>query len=192
MANCGQHVLTSAEPRQLLSRGCARAAHALVWLCALCAPLTAAVAQQKPPGNDELRSMYCVSVIRAEIGLQQHMIFAADEAASNASSAEARQQWNATSAELRAGLTRLEAVLTRLQAYMLPRIGSLDAFALRTAIRQGDDEFELSRTMADRCAVACSTQRVPDNETQACSAGCNDNTLLSRVSGCDNPTWLPP
>lgn len=135
--------------------------------------------------------MYCVSVIRAEIGLQQHMIFAADEAAGNASTEEGRQQWNATSAELRAELTRLEAVLTRLQAYMLPRIGSLDAFALRTAIRQGDEEFELSRTMADRCAVACSTQRVPESETQACSAGCNDNALLSRVSGCDNPTWLP-
>jgi hypothetical protein len=154
--------------------------------------MTAALAQQKPPGNEELRSMYCVSVIRAEIGLQQHMIFAADEAASKASTAEGRQQWNATSAELRAGLTKLEAVLTRLQAYMLPRIGSLDAFALRTAIRQGDEDFELSRTMADRCAVACSTQRVPDNEAQACSAGCNDNALLSRVSGCDNPTWVPP
>jgi len=74
----------------------------------------------------------------------------------------------------------------------LPRIGALDTFALRTAIRQGDDEFELSRAMADRCAVTCGTQRVPDNEAQACSAGCTDNALLTRVSGCDNPTWLPP
>ena len=136
--------------------------------------------------------MYCVSVIRAEISLQQHMISAADEAASNASTAEARQRWNATSAELRTALTRLESVLGRIQAYMLPRIGALDTYALRTALRQGDEEFEQSRTMADRCAVACSTQRVADNEVQACSAGCNDNALLSRVSACDNPSWLPP
>jgi hypothetical protein len=153
---------------------------------------TVAIAQQKPPGNEELHAMYCVSVIRAEISLQQRMISAADEAASNAASAEGRLRWNTTSAELHTALARLESVLGRLQAYMLPRIGALDAYALRTAIRQGDEEFEQSRSMADRCAVACSTQRIPDNEVQACSAGCNDNALLSRVSACDNPTWLPP
>ena len=108
------------------------------------------------------------------------------------STTEGRLRWNTTSAELHTALARLESVLGRLQAYMLPRIGALDAYALRTAIRQGDEEFEQSRSMADRCAVACSTQRIPDNEVQACSAGCNDNALLSRVSACDNPTWLPP
>jgi hypothetical protein len=175
-------------------RRCVRApgVHALLGLSALYALTTVAVAQQKPPGNDELRSMYCVSVIQAEIGLQQHMIAAADEAASNASNAEERQRWNTTSAELRTRLEKLAGVLSRLQAYMLPRIGALDAFALRAAIRQGDEEFELSRTMADRCAVACGPERVPDAERQACSAGCTDSALLSRVSECDNPTWLPP
>jgi len=165
--------------------------HALLYSSALYALTTVAVAQQKPPGDDELRSMYCVSVIQAEIGLQQHMISAADEAAGNASSPEERLRWNTTSAELHTHLTKLEGVLGRLQAYMLPRIGALDAFALRTAIRQGDEEFELSRTMADRCAVTCGPQRVPDTERQACSAGCSDNALLSRVSACDDPSWLP-
>lgn len=182
---------------------CIRAAHfgrrartlavqALLCASALCTLTPPAVAQQKPPGDGELRSMYCVSVIQAEIGLQQRMISTADEAASNASGAAERQRWYTTSAELRAHLEKLKGVLGRLQAYMLPRIGALDAYALRTAIRQGDEEFELSRTMADRCAVVCSTQRVPENELQACNAGCSDNALLSRVSACDDPTWLPP
>ena len=165
---------------------------ALLYLCALCSAVTAAVAQDKQPVTDELRSMYCVSVIRAEIGLQQRMISAADEAAGNATTSEDRLRWNTTAAELRTHLGKLEGVLSRLQAFMLPRIGALDAFALRTAIRQGDEEFELSRTMADRCAVACGPQRIPEAEMQACSASCNDNALLSRVSACDNPTWLPP
>lgn len=165
---------------------------ALFCSCVLCTLAPLAVAQQKPPGDGELRSMYCVSVIQAEIGLQQHMISAADEAASNASGSAERQRWYTTSAELRAHLEKLKGVLGRLQAYMLPRIGALDAYALRTAIRQGDEEFELSRTIADRCAVVCSTQRVAENELQACNAGCSDNALLSRVSACDDPTWLPP
>jgi hypothetical protein len=165
---------------------------ALLRVCALCLAVTGAVAQEKQPTTDELRSMYCVSVIRAEIGLQQRMISAADEAAGNASTPEDRLRWNTTAAELRTHLEKLEGVLSRLQAFMLPRISALDSFALRTAIRQGDEDFELSRTMADRCAVACSPQRVPEAETQACSAGCNDNALLSRISACDNPTWLPP
>src|SRR5215831_10321415 len=99
-------------------RGCARTpgVHALLCVSALCALTTVAVAQQKPPGNEELRSMYCVSVIRAEITLQQHMIYAADEAAGNASSPEERLRWNTTSAELRTHLAKLEGVLSRLQA----------------------------------------------------------------------------
>jgi hypothetical protein len=163
----------------------------LLCLSALCLPLTA-TAQQKPPATDELRSMYCVSVIQAEIGLQQRMISAADEAAGSASTSEDRLRWNTAAAELRTHQAKLEGVLSRLQAFMLPRIGGLDPFALRTAIRQGDEEFELSRTMADRCALTCSPQRVVEAEIQACNAGCNDSALLSRVSACDNPGWLPP
>jgi hypothetical protein len=146
---------------------------------------------QKPPSNDELRSMYCVSVLRAEIGLQQRMIAAADEAAGNASTAEVRLQWNNTSAELHTGLSRLEGVLSRLQAYMLPRIGGLDPYALREAIRQGDDEFLLAHATAERCAIQCGPGRVPNDEMSACNAACSDPALLARVSACDDPPWLP-
>ena len=69
-------------------------------LLSLVSTSTAVVAQQQPPTGDELRSMYCIEVLRAEIGLQRHLISAADTAAGSAVTLEQRQQWIDTSAEL--------------------------------------------------------------------------------------------
>ena len=155
--------------------------------------VTAAVAaQQQPPSSDELRSMYCVEVIRAEIDLQHHLISASDAAAASATTPELRQQWLDTSVELLQGLTKLEAVRYRLQIYMLPRIPALDSFALATAMRQGNADFEESRAVADRCAVECNAPQAANQQPPVCSLSCGDKTSLSRVSACDKPTWLPP
>ena len=167
-----------------------RAYAALPWL-ALGAASTLPAAEPRAPNESELRSMYCVSVVREEIGLQNHMITSSSEAASSAPTPEQRQKWLDTSTELLQGLQRLESVMGRLQAYMLPRIPQLDSLALGVAIRKGAADFQESRTMADRCAVACNPANTPNEQLQSCSAGCSDNALLSRVSGCDNPTWLP-
>jgi hypothetical protein len=122
---------------------------------------------QRPPSGDELRSMYCVEVLRAEIGLQHHLISSADAAASSAPTPALRQQWIDTSAELLQGLERLEVVRYRLQAYMLPRIPALDSQSLAVALRQGDNDFQESRSLAEQ-------------------------VMLNRVSACEKPTWLPP
>jgi hypothetical protein len=146
------------------TRGCRRRA----WLLATLPVFTAGVAaQQHAPNEHELRSMYCVEVIRADIELQHHLISASDEAANNAATPELRQQWINTSSELLQELARLEATLYRLQTYMLPRIQTLDSSALVSAIRQGDAD------------------------SQACSASCSDNALLNSVNACKNPAWLP-
>jgi len=149
-------------------------------------------AQQQPPSGDELHSMYCVEVIRAEIDLQRHLISASDAAAGNAITPAVRQQWIDTSAELLQGLAKLEAVRYRLQAYMLPRIRALDSFALATAMRQGEADFQASKIVADRCAAECNSAQAATQPPQACSASCGDKATLSRVSACDKPTWLPP
>lgn len=109
------------------------------------------VAAQQPPSKDELRSVYCVEVLRAEIALQRHLISASDAAAVSATAPALRQQWIDTSAELLQGLTNLEVVRYRLQAYMLPRIPALDSFALAAAMRQGAADFQGSRTVDDQC-----------------------------------------
>lgn len=153
-------------------------------LAALSVLTAGGAAQQPPAGADDMRSMYCVEVIRAQIDLQHHLISASDEAANSALTPALRQQWIDTTSELLQGLAKLEAVRYRLQSYMLPRMQGLDSFALATAIREGEADFEASRALADRCATECSTP-------QTCSAACGDTSALTRVSACQNPTWLP-
>lgn len=153
---------------------------------------TAVAAGQQPPSADELRSMYCVEVIRAEIDLQHHLISSSDAAAASAVTPELRQQWLDTSVELLQGLKTLEVVRYRLQVYMLPRIPALDSFALATAMRQGSADFEESQAVADRCAVECNSPQPANQQPPVCSISCGDKTSLSRVSACDKPTWLPP
>jgi hypothetical protein len=184
--------LSSLTPASALryGRGTRPACGALL-LSALCAFTSGVAAQRQAPSDDERRSMYCAEVLRAEIGLQHHMISAADGAAAGATTAALRQQWINTSAELLQGLAKLEAVLYRLQVYMLPRIRELDSFALASAIRQGNADFDESSSMANRCAVECETPQPTNERLQACSASCSENALLTRVSTCENPTWLP-
>ena len=151
---------------------------------------TAVIAQQQPPSGDELRSMYCIEVLRAEIGLQRHLISAADTAAGSAGTLEQRQQWIDTSVELLQGLERLEFVRYRLQTYMLPRIPALDAFSLAEAMRRGYADFQASRAVADQCAIECSAPHT--QQPLVCSTSCGDKTTLDRVTACDKPAWLPP
>lgn len=161
-----------------------------VAISTLCVFTTGGAAQQPAAGADEMRSMYCVEVIRAEIDLQHHLISASDEAANSATTPTLRQQWIDNTSELLQGLVKLEVLRYRLQAYMLPRMRALDSSALAAAIREGDADFEATRALADRCAAECSTPQVP-NGPQACSTSCGDTSPLARVSSCRNPTWLP-
>jgi len=177
------------RPARLRARGLPRARAALL-LSAATAAGSLAAAEPRAPNENELHSMYCVSVVREEIGLQEHLIDSSSEAASNAATPELRQQWLDTSAELLQRLQKLEAVLGRLQAYMLPRIAALDALALGAAIRRGDADFQESRAMADRCATQCDAAHTASDQLAACSASCSDNALLARVGACDDPTWL--
>jgi hypothetical protein len=148
-------------------------------------------AQQQAPSADELRSMYCVEVIRSQIGLQRHLISASDAAVSSATTPELRQQWIDTSSELLQGLAQLEVVRYRLQAYMLPRIPALDSSALVAAVRQGDADSQESNTGADPC-LECNAPPAMNQQSLVCGAACGERTRLSRVSACQTPTWLPP
>ena len=135
-----------------------------VLLSALAAFAANATAQPRPPSDDELRSIYCVEVLRAEINVQHHMISASSEAAGLAQP-ESREQWIDTSSALLQRLAKLEGALYRLQVYMLPRIPIIDSLALASAIRQANADVEESW---------------------------RNDALLTRVTACENPTWLPP
>jgi hypothetical protein len=118
-------------------------------------------AQQHAPSDDELRAIYCVEVIRAEIGVQHHLISASDAAAISAPTPALRQQWLDTSSELLQGLGRLELLRYRLQRYMLPRIAALDSSALAAAVRQGEADVEESGAAADRIGASKQPRWLP-------------------------------
>ena len=124
--------------------------------------LPGGAAAQQAPSEAELRSMYCVEVLRAEITVQQHMISASSEAAGVGEPAM-RAQWIDTSAELLQRLAKLERALRRLQVYMLPRIRGLDSYPLASQIRQANADVQDSS---------------------------GNDALLNRVRNCENPTWL--
>jgi hypothetical protein len=141
---------------------CSAGAEAVL-LSALSVFTGAATAQAPaPPSDAELRSVYCVEVLRTEITLQQHMISASSEAAGMAQP-QLRAQWIDTSAELLKRLAKLEGALYRLQVYLLPRIAAIDPLALAAAIRRANADVEESA----------------GNDAQ-----------LTRVSACENPAWL--
>jgi hypothetical protein len=119
---------------------------------------------QQAPSEQELRSMYCVEVLRTEIALQQHMISAASEAAGVGEPAM-REQWLDTSAELLQRLAKLERAFDWLRVFMLPRIRTLDSYPLASAIRQAN--ADAGDTMGN-------------------------DALMRRVRDCENPTWLGP
>ena len=161
-------------------------------LTALSALAGNATAQQRVPNDDELHSMYCVEVIRAQITLQQHLISASSEAAGTAQP-ESREQWLDTSAELLQRLAKLEGVLHQLQAYMLPRIPTIDSLALASEIRHADADIEDSWSTSDTCAGGCGEPaRVAyPQQPRADSPSWSHAALLVRVRGCENPTWIP-
>lgn len=162
-----------------------------VLLATLSALADSAGAQQRVPSDDELHSMYCVEVIRAEITLQQHLVSASSEAAGTAQP-ESRQQWIATSAELLQHLARLQDVLHQLQAYMLPRIPTIDSLALASEIRHAEADIEDSRANSDTCTGECGqpARAAYPQQGGADSSSWSHAALLIRVQGCENPDWI--
>jgi hypothetical protein len=175
-----------------LSMGRRRPLSCMALVVATVSAATSVPGQQQAPSGDELRSMYCIEVVRAEIDLQHHLISAADSAAASAVTPDLRQQWINTSAELLQGLASLELVRYRLQTYMLPRIPALEPLALAAAVRQGATDFQESRAVADRCALECNPQQSQSAQSLACSASCGNDSALGRITACYKPAWLPP
>ena len=150
---------------------------------------TAAAAQETVPSDAELRSAYCMSVIKADIGLAQQFIAQQDAGSRSATTPEQRQQATNTVAVLREWLTKLNAVLTRLQLYLVPRMGALDPIALTAAMKRGEADVQEVIAATDRCSAKCLP--LPGDQPAACNASCIGKDLMTRVSACTAPTWLP-
>jgi hypothetical protein len=155
----------------------------------LAALSTAAAAQDAVPTDIELRSAYCLSVIKADIDLEHKMIAQTDALVKSAPTPELQQRLLKSSAPLHEALTKLEAVLNRLQLYLMPRMGARDPIALTAAMKRGGADFQEGQAMAERCSAKCAN--LPGDEPAACVNSCVDNDLVARLKACTTPTWLP-
>ena len=127
---------------------------------------------QTKPSDSDLRSAYCVAVLKGQIPWvrDQQVVAKVDGAAADAST-PALQQANAkvrTEAHVR--LERLLAAQARMAAYLSPRINTLDSAALLLAMDRGEADWREFQTHAKGAH--------PD-------AG-----LGSRIKACANPNWL--
>jgi hypothetical protein len=144
-----------------------------------------AMSQDLVPSDAELRSAYCLPVVKAEIKLARDAIAMAD---ANKTSPIPAVQENLTKAseELRKGLVQAESALNRLQAYLVPRVMARDPVALMAATQRGEADLRALESMAAQYA-AC--RGVTDDK--ACIDSYTDKDLVARIRACANPTWLP-
>jgi hypothetical protein len=149
----------------------------------------AAVAQEVVPTDIELRSAYCVSVVKAEIAFLQREIGRVDAAAKNSPTPEMQQYAAKMSAEGHEAMPKLAAALNRLQLYLLPSMTTRDPVALMAAMKRGEADFQEVGAMTERCSAKCNA--LPHDKWPSCYASCTDNDLLERVRACKTPTWLP-
>jgi hypothetical protein len=147
------------------------------WWGLVIAPLTAVGLAQSDslPSDGELRSAYCIPVLKWQI-TQAKSIAAVANAADGP----------------RNDLPQLESALNRLQLYLLPRIAYRDPVSLMGAQKRGEADTQELESMTQRCSARCLGADKGNHEQQgACWNSCADSGLIDRMRACRNPSWLP-
>jgi hypothetical protein len=141
---------------------------------ALAALIACAGAQaQRPAHTLELRATYCVAVLQYELALFNSM--PAD-----------------TPPEIQGGIAeeefRASENLKRLQAFLKPRIASINPADLAMALESGDGDAQRAVLEASRCVESCADDAHPE----ACRQRCKQRSeVLQRVGICADTSWYP-
>jgi hypothetical protein len=144
-----------------------------------------AYAQQAVPSDNDLRSAYCMAVLKLEIPWFQDISAKVDAEPPTPVSAEAQQKNPALKqavaeserAQAKARtlmhdkLVKLHGAQDRIVAYLLPRVSSLEPAAMLMAMQRGDADWQ---------------QFLAQSKTSHI-----DDELGSRIRTCSEPTWLP-
>jgi hypothetical protein len=150
----------------------ARIAAALVRSAILTLLAPTAFGQQTAPSDNDLRSAYCMAVLKGQIPWVRDQVVAKVDGAPPAASSPELQQANAkarTDAHVR--LERLLAAQARMAAYLSPRLNTLDSAALLLAMDRGEADWR---------------------EFQAHAKGARiDEGLRKRIKACADHNWLP-
>jgi hypothetical protein len=127
---------------------------------------------QATPSDNDLRSAYCVAVLKGQIPWVRDQAEAkVDGAPTDASPPELRQANAKVRTEAHVRLERLLAAQARMAAYLSPRLNTLDSAALLLAMDRGEADWQQFQTHAKGAHP--------------------DAALGHRINACANPNWLP-
>jgi serine/threonine protein kinase len=144
--------------------------------------------REKPkPSDNDLRTAYCIPLVKQRIAqVQQTLSHLAPE---TAQTPELKQSLTAAAEQLRGTLARDQANLSRLQAYLQPKMTTLDPVAIAGATHRAKEDWRTIVVALDRCEDKCGPMR--GKEHALCFSSCPDAALNARVKSCADPNWLP-
>jgi hypothetical protein len=138
-------------------------------------------AQNQQPTDVDLRTAYCIPVVKSQIVLLQQALtplhaqgdfrFVLPQQAAD---------------EIQKSIANLESVLKRLQLYFALKLRSVDPLGLALAEKRGEADVQTLSETNGRCAVQ---NGVPQDSPHY--NACMDQDLIARMKACETPTWLP-
>ncbi len=140
---------------------------------ASCVIASQAVAQYVMPSDLELRSAYCLPILTSMLAMAQ------------ASPTEANK------------VAVRQDELRRLQAYLLPKLSTLDATSIALAMARGGTDMRRFPEAVTACGQQCGeskpyTDRADLDQRVACVVNCsNADPAVKRVQSCFPVNWLP-
>jgi hypothetical protein len=143
-----------------------------------------AFAQFRPPTDTELKATYCLGISQAQL----QAIGPLDDLVRNAPPSEAKDKALQQHRDI-------EQRLARLRAYILPRLGSVDAVALKVASDRAATDIRLAEDDANRLSAACrATSATTEAEAAAvleCVQRASPTEVSTRMKSCNDTSWLP-
>lgn len=158
-----------------------------------------ALPEERLPTDTELRAAYCVRIVTNDtIILRQGL----EETENNAKSAAERAKSGAAhdieimrvlqdaQSRFQRMLRDREAVLNRLELYVMPRLDRIETIGMLAAMTRASADIEAMGQETDisvKCGLVCGSDSDCDTKCKAPSS----SDLQTRFEGCRKPDWLP-
>ena len=131
-----------------------------------------AYAQNYPPSDNDLRTAYCIPIIKSYLAVATSALGQVSP-----SYIPPPDSGTPSHAELAALQDQMSATLSRLQAYLLPKLFQLDPTGIAAANSRAQADIRTMDSYLNQCAKECGTEAF--------------KVLQNRMNACKNPTWLP-
>lgn len=161
---------------------------------------TPAQIQERIPTDIELHAAACIPMMQWGVRTSREALTEIEQGIATIRARPPEQQFALEIAEgqrrdAAKALETTDSALKRLQAYLLPRLMTLDAFSVMAANNRGEADVQELERNVDACN-ACSQAAIHRNPTKpdfaACAANeCNLKPVNDRLAACRNPSWLP-